>query len=940
MTIASTARKAGPLLGNGSATTFSFGFKVFATGDVKVAIANSAGVETVLTEGADYTVTLNANQETSPGGTVTYPVSGPPLPTGSVLSIIGDLDYDQPLDLPSGGNFSPLALENQLDRATMQIQQLKEQVDRSAKLPQTSTETPDTLVFNITRLAESADNIDTVATSITAVNTVAADVADVSTVASNIGNVAATGANIAAVVVVANDLNEPVSEIETVAGSIANVNAVGSNIANVNTVAGVASDVPVVAGIAGDVAIVADNVADVTNFADVYYGPSASDPALRKDGSALQVGDLYFYTGSKRFKIYDGAGWVSDQGTPGASVVDTFSGDGTTTAFTLSVAPGSENNTLVTIGGVYQQKSEYAVSGTTLTFSTAPVAGANNIEVVSSTTLAIGATTADLVGYIQSGTGAVSTTVQSKLREQVSVFDFMTAVQIAAVQAGTSTDDSPAIQAAINTGKNVVFPAGSYKANNLTQSTAFQRFYARGHVNIVKNANGVLLNSTGSYVEFDGIQFLGTGYTGDNVVATGNHPRFINCASFGAAGRALKATGSHVQIIGTCGVYATTDSSATGYDIEIGVSGTATLYHELWGVYTSQATGGILLVDTGSHHIIGGQFGKLTIKAGTIPAGVNGGMTVGARILGNVNVELSNSVFTGNQFSSVTITFASGTSGHVMDASNNLRGATIVNNGNGNSTIIKSIGTGSPDGIVLQYGQDNNNTKVRYAQDEMYLDGCNLIASNNKSIRFLSSALTQINAIAYSSGDDWTIGGDTGSASGNFMNIIAGSGGMYLVIDGASRFQATSSTFRPVADGTLHLGGASNRFNTIYATNATINTSDEREKQDISALDEAEKRVAASLKGMVKKFRFRDAAQEKGDAARIHVGVIAQEVVAAFQSEGLDPMRYGIVCYDEWGAQDAVAHADGGEIVAPAREAGNRYGIRYEELLAFIIAAL
>ena len=91
--------------------------------------------------------------------------------------------------------------------------------------------------------------------------------------------------------------------------------------------------------------------------------------------------------------------------------------------------------------------------------------------------------------------------------------------------------------------------------------------------------------------------------------------------------RALKATGSHVQILGTCGSYTTTDATASGYDIEIGVSGTATLYHQLTGVYTSQATGGILFIDTGSHVINGGQFGKLTIQAGTTPAGVNGGIT-------------------------------------------------------------------------------------------------------------------------------------------------------------------------------------------------------------------------------------------------------------------------------------------------------------------------
>lgn len=134
MTTPSTERKAGPLLGTGAQTTWPFTFKVFAATDIAVTIADSLGVETALTYGVDYTVTLNANQETSPGGTVTYPISGSPLPTGSRLVIVGNLPYDQPLDLPAGGNFSPLAIENQLDRTVMQIQQLAEKTGRALQV--------------------------------------------------------------------------------------------------------------------------------------------------------------------------------------------------------------------------------------------------------------------------------------------------------------------------------------------------------------------------------------------------------------------------------------------------------------------------------------------------------------------------------------------------------------------------------------------------------------------------------------------------------------------------------------------------------------------------------------------------------------------------------------------------------------------------------------
>lgn len=144
MTTPSTERKAGPLLGTGAQTTWPFTFKVFAATDIAVTIADTLGVEMALVYGVDYNVTLNANQETSPGGTVTYPISGAALPVGKRLVIFGNLPYDQPLDLPSGGNFSPLALENQLDRMVMQIQQLRENVGRALQVS-VSTNTDVTL---------------------------------------------------------------------------------------------------------------------------------------------------------------------------------------------------------------------------------------------------------------------------------------------------------------------------------------------------------------------------------------------------------------------------------------------------------------------------------------------------------------------------------------------------------------------------------------------------------------------------------------------------------------------------------------------------------------------------------------------------------------------------------------------------------------------------
>lgn len=72
--------------------------------------------------------------------------------------------------------------------------------------------------------------------------------------------------------------------------------------------------------------------------------------------------------------------FVSINGTPSVEV-DTFNGDASTTAFTLTTEPATKNNLQIYIDGVYQAKANYSVSGTTLTFTTAPQTGTNNIEV-------------------------------------------------------------------------------------------------------------------------------------------------------------------------------------------------------------------------------------------------------------------------------------------------------------------------------------------------------------------------------------------------------------------------------------------------------------------------------------------------------------------------------------------------------------------------------
>lgn len=139
-------------------------------------------------------------------------------------------------------------------------------------------------------------------------------------------------------------------------------------------------------------------------------------------------------------------------------------------------------------------------------------------------------------------------------------------------------------------------------------------------------------------------------------------------------------------------------------------------------------------------------------------------------------------------------------------------------------------------------------------------------------------------------------------------------------------FTGTNGDFRPGNDNGQNLGGPANRWATVYAGTGSINTSDANLKEQVQSLDAAELAVATRIKGLIKKFKFKDAVAAKGANARIHVGVIAQEVQAAFAAEGLDASKYALFCLDE--------------ITDDNGNTSTRLGIRYEELLAFVIAAL
>lgn len=134
MSISSESRQTTPKLGNGTWTDITFTFKVFETTDIVVTQTDDDGVDTVLIEGSgdDYTVSLNADQDNNPGGTVTLTAVSV---SGYYYTVSSDIPYLQEEVIVNLGGFFPSVINNALDRLTALIQQVLNKANRSLRIP-------------------------------------------------------------------------------------------------------------------------------------------------------------------------------------------------------------------------------------------------------------------------------------------------------------------------------------------------------------------------------------------------------------------------------------------------------------------------------------------------------------------------------------------------------------------------------------------------------------------------------------------------------------------------------------------------------------------------------------------------------------------------------------------------------------------------------------
>ena len=214
--------------GNGSTTAYSWPYKLFASGDLKVyTMVIATGVETLQTSGGGgtYDYTINADLDT-----VTLTTN---LPVTHKLFLTRVQDIEQPTDYIEGDAFPAAVHEDTLDKIVLQLQQHEEQLKRALKFKQTTATRsepaiPELAADKLIKMNAAGDGFETQST---------ADVATVAGLSSEIAALDAIAAN-----------------ITTVAGIAANVTSVAGDATDIGAVAAKATEI----GRLGTVAAVAD----------------------------------------------------------------------------------------------------------------------------------------------------------------------------------------------------------------------------------------------------------------------------------------------------------------------------------------------------------------------------------------------------------------------------------------------------------------------------------------------------------------------------------------------------------------------------------------------------------------------------------------------------------------------------------------------------------
>ena len=233
----------------------------------------------------------------------------------------------------------------------------------------------------------------------------------------------------------------------------------------------------------------------------------------------------------------------------------------------------------------------------------------------------------------------------------------------------------------------------------------------------------------------------------------------------------------------------------------------------------------------------------------------------------------------------------------------------LDSNGNGESAV--RFQTDGTDGAALFWSPQSNDDFVIQTYSSASDGGIHLRVKEEDSLLVKEDGILQLS--------NGTVRGTVGIVSTDEVFIADTVCGLRM--SGAG----TINIFPVDGNGAgtneiANLGTSNDRFKTIFSKNALDTSSDRNLKQSIEELSEAEVRVAQVCKGLIRKYKWKDSVERKGvDGSRYHVGVIAQDLEAAFAAEGLNAEEYGMFTRSE--------------------ETGT-LSVSYSELLAFIIGGL
>ena len=359
MTINSTTRKTNSLVGNGNTHTYPFAFKVFTDADIVVKkLEASTSIETTLTLGLnnDYIVTLNADQNSNPGGSITLKSGGNNLNLASGFSIVitSAVQSLQGTDLTNQGGFFPEVINDALDKSAILHQQQQTELDRSIRFSLTNTIGSLEITENAAARANKVlgfDNLgefnvvqelgtyrgnwtasrdyvvrdlvkDTSTNNIFFCNTAHTSsgsqplttntnsanwdlIVDAATAATSSTNAASSAtAAASSATAAASSQTAAASSATSAASSATTATTKASEATTAKTAAETAQTAAETAKTAAETAL--------DTFDDRYLGAKSSDPTLDNDGNALIDGALYFNTTDNVTKVYDlgNTAWV------------------------------------------------------------------------------------------------------------------------------------------------------------------------------------------------------------------------------------------------------------------------------------------------------------------------------------------------------------------------------------------------------------------------------------------------------------------------------------------------------------------------------------------------------------------------------------------------------------------------------------------------------